>query len=116
MSERHFYNVFWNLVDKGILYFDEETGIVKIKGNTIEECKKENGGIGYTYIPEFCSTEEFSKIAKEKGIEKWEPRGGFLEFFGLQNKNESTFVGGCGFFTTGHHALELHILPARKVD
>jgi len=85
------------IVDVGCIECGEQT---EVKGiyNSKKEAKK-----------------GFEKIATELGIEKYEPRGGFLELFGLHDKPESTYLGGCGYFTGGQHALELHVFPATKL-
>jgi hypothetical protein len=57
----------------------------------------------------------FEAAAKARDIKNWEPRGGILEFLGLHNHEETTYLAGCGYFTGGQHALEVHVFPARKI-
>lgn len=66
------------------------------------------------------ATEDEAKAAFEAAatarVAKWEPRGGILEFLGLHGKSRSTYLGGCGYFAGGQHALELHVVPARILE
>jgi len=63
-----------------------------------------------------AAAKAFDKVAKELKIENWKPRGRFLELLGLHEKNETTYLGGTGYFNGGQHALELHIYPAKEIE
>ena len=79
------------------------------------ECGEQTEMLGW-YSDEERAAQAFDELAKERDIEKWEPRGGMLEFMGLYKKSESSFLGGCGYFTRGQRALELHVLPPRNIE
>lgn len=78
------------------------------------ECGEQTEILGI-YQSKSAAKKAFGRFAKERKIEKWEPRGGFLEVLGLYKKSKSTFIGGCGYFNGGQHALELHHFPAQAL-
>ena len=86
------------IVDVGCIECGEQT---EVRGlfDTLEEAK-----------------EELDKLCDKLGIEKYEPRGGFLEFLGLYGHKETTYLGGTGYFTKGQRALELHQFPPRQIE
>ncbi len=86
------------LVDVGCIECGEQTEIV---------------GVFDTQDEAVAIADEY---AKKKNITDWEPRGGILEFCGLYGKEISTYLGGCGYFDGGQHAIELHVFPARKIE
>lgn len=85
------------IVDVGCIECGEQTEVVGVY-DTAEETEA-----------------AFTAAAKARNIEEWEPRGGFLEMLGLYKHDETTYVNGCGYFTGGQHALEIHRLPPREL-
>lgn len=86
------------IVDVGCIECGEQTEVVGIY-DTLDAAKQ-----------------DFEVACRERGIEKWEPRGGFLEMLGLHDAKKTTYVGGTGYFSGGQHALEIHQLPPRTLE
>lgn len=78
------------------------------------ECGEQTEVVGI-YTTKKSAEEAFNEYAESKGIKKWEPRGGFLELLGLYEASESTYLGGCGYFDGGQHAIELHVFPPQEI-
>lgn len=88
----------WVIVDVGCIECGEQTEVLGVFDDEIEAKKA------------------FEQHVESRGIKKWQPRGGFLEMLGLHGHTETTFIGGAGYFVGGQRTLELHVLPAIKIE
>ena len=77
------------MIDVGCIECGEQTEVVGVYGS------KEAAEAG------------FKAAVAQRDIKDWEPRGGFLEFFGPKGATSLTSLS-TGYFKDGQHALEMH--------